>query len=202
MTAARHLLLLLAIQLFFIAPNLVSTQNPPAQTPTAEGNFRPCTVNPVLGNTSKAKPQKKSKHPIAPEPLPACLELKGEAIEVQEFLQSVVREFQWRVGESRASEDTWSFLRYLDAEELEKYADTKVLVEPVQFTGGKVAVLIRTQDAGDGYVRVQVSTHFQGNGKSTDKFSGQPTTVWSLKSKGLLEQELIGALQTRFKHAA
>jgi hypothetical protein len=202
MTAARHLLLLLAIRLFFIAPNLVSTQNPPAQPPMAEGNFRPCTVNPVLGNTSKAKPQKKSKHPIAPEPLPACLELKGEAIEVQEFLQSVVREFQWRVGESRASEDTWSFLRYLDAEELEKYADTKVLVEPMQFTGGKVAVLVRTQDAGDGYVRVQVSTHFQGNGKPTDKFSGQPATVWSLKSKGLLEQELIGALQTRFKHAA
>jgi hypothetical protein len=45
---------------------------------------------------------------------------------VQEFLQSVVREFQWRVGENHASEDTWSF------------------VEPVEFTGGKVAVLLRT----------------------------------------------------------
>lgn len=132
----------------------------------------------------------------------ACLELKGEPIEVQEFLQSVVREFQWRVGENHASEDTWFLVRYLNEEELEKYADTKVLLEPVEFTGGKVAVLVRTQDAGDGFVRVQISAHFQGNGKSTDKFSSQPGTVWPLNSKGTLEQELMGALQTHFKHAA
>jgi hypothetical protein len=36
----------------------------------------------------------------------------------------------------------------------------------------------------------------------TDQFSGQPATMWPLNSKGILEQELIGALQTRFKHAA
>jgi hypothetical protein len=54
----------------------------------------------------------------------------------------------------------------------------------------------------DGYVRVQVNTHFQGNGKCTDKFPGQPATMWPLFSKDILEQELIGALQTRFKHAA
>jgi hypothetical protein len=35
-----------------------------------------------------------------------------------------------------------------------------------------------------------------------DKFSCQPATLWPLKSKGVLEQELIGALQTRFRHAA
>jgi hypothetical protein len=72
----------------------------------------------------------------------------------------------------------------------------------LEFTGGKVAVLLRTQELNEGYVRVQISTHFQGNGKPTDKFSGQPATMWPLSSKGILEQELIGALQTRFKHAA
>ena len=30
----------------------------------------------------------------------------------------------------------------------------------------------------------------------TDKFSGQPATMWPLNSKTILEQELIGALQT------
>jgi hypothetical protein len=77
------------------------------------------------------------KHLVAPETLPVCLELKGEPIEVQEFLQSVVREFQRRVGESHASEDAWSFIRYLNDEDLKKYAETKVLLEPVEFTGGK-----------------------------------------------------------------
>jgi hypothetical protein len=202
MSAALRLLLLAAIQTFFLANNLASIQNSPAQSTVASANSRACTVNPVLGNNSKSKPQKKSKQPVAPEPLPACLELKGEPIEVQEFLQSVVREFQWRVGENHASEDTWSFVRYLNDEELEEYADTKVLLEPVEFTGGKVAVLIRTQDLADGFVRVQISARFQGNGKPTEKFSGQPATLWPLNSKNILEQELIGALQTRFKHAA
>jgi hypothetical protein len=80
----------------------------------------------------------KSKHLLATEPLPAWVALKGEPIEVQEFLQSVVREFQWRVGENHASEDTWSFVRYLNDCE--------------------------------GYVRVQISTHFQGYGNRPASF--------------------------------
>jgi hypothetical protein len=142
----------------------------------ASGNSRACTANPVLEGNSKSRPQKKSKHPLAPEPLPTCLELKGEPIEVQEFLQSVVREFQWRVGENHASEDTWSFVRCLNDEDLEKYADSKVLLEPVEFTGGKVAVLLRTQELNEGYVRVHISTHFQGNGNRPTSFpaSRQP----------------------------
>ena len=138
---------------------------------------------------------------MPPEPAPACLEVKGEGIEIQEFLQSMTREQQWRVGENHASEDTWSFVRYLGEEDLEKYADTKVLTEPVNFSGGKVAILVRTSDIADGYVRVQVSTRFQGEGKTSDKVLGQPGTVWPLNSKGVLEQEILGALQTRFHHA-
>jgi hypothetical protein len=76
----------------------------PRENTVASSNSRACTENPVL-EYSKAKLQKKLKHPVAPEPLPACVELKGDAIEVQEFLQPVVREFQWRVGESHASVD-------------------------------------------------------------------------------------------------
>jgi hypothetical protein len=50
---------------------------------------------------------------------------------------------------------------------------------------------LRTQELNEGYVRVQISTHFQGNGKPSYKFSGQPATMWPLNSKGILEQELI-----------
>jgi hypothetical protein len=31
--------------------------------------------------------------------------------------------------------------------------------------------------------------------------ASQPATMWPLNSKGILEQEPIGALQIRFKHA-
>ena len=164
MFLAFHLLLLAAFQTCFLAHNLMSIQSTPSRGVGTSGNSRACMANPVLEGNSKSKPQKKSKHPLAPEPLPACLELKGEPIEVHECLQSVVREFQWRVGENHASEDTWSFVRYLNDEDLEKYADSKVLLKPVEFTGGKLAVLLRTQELNEGAVRVHISTHFQGNG--------------------------------------
>ena len=153
---AFHLLLLAASQTFFLADNLMS--------------IRALARRILFTGQLQIQASEKSKHLLATEPLPAWVELKGEPIEVQEFLQSVVREFQRRAGENRASEDTWSFVRYLNDCE--------------------------------GYVRVQTSTHFQGYGKPTGEFSGQAATRWPLNPKGILEQELIGVLQTRFKHAA
>jgi len=149
--------------------------------------------------SNKGKHAQKSKHPLPPEPAPACLELKGEGIEVQEFLQNTAREQQWRIGENHASEDTWTFLRYFNPDELTRYADTNVLNEPVKFTGGKAAVLVRTSDIENGYVRVQVTAHFLGNGKSSDKVWGQPSDVWPLNSRGVLEQEILKPLQTEYK---
>jgi hypothetical protein len=176
----------------------------PAQTPapaTAVGTSaltRTCSTNPVLPPPTSKKGKHKNTS-VAPEPPPTCLEVKGEGIEVQEFLQNSAREESWRIGENRASEDTWSFVRYFDVDELEKYCNTKVLIEPVKFTSGKVAVTVRTTDLTDGYDRVQISTHFTGEGVSTDKTWAQPGSVWNLISKGVLEKELMAALQVRYK---
>jgi hypothetical protein len=161
---------------------------------------RSCSAYPVLGPATPKKAAHKPKHPLPAEPLPTCLEVRGEGIEVQEFLQNAAREETWRLGENHVSEDTWTYVRYFDPEELEKYADTKVLLEPVKFTSGKAAVIVRTTEIGDGYTRVQISTHFEGEGRSTDKAWGQPASVWPLNSKGVLEQELLTVLQTKYKH--
>ncbi len=195
-------LLLLATQMALPVTSL--SHAAAAQAGSATGtaaNTRACSANPVLAPSGKAKGTKKSKHPLPAEPLPACLEVKGEPIEIQEFLQSAVRELQWRIGENHASEDSWNFVRYLNEEELAKYGDTKVLIEPVEFTSGKAAITIRTTELAGGYARVQIATHFQGEGKSTDKVWAQPGNSWPLRSKGVLEQELMSALETRYKHA-
>lgn len=173
--------------------------SPAAKNVSANSLTRPCSVNPVLAPTAAKKSSHKSKQPLSPEPLPACIEAKGEGIEVQEFLQNTAREQTWRIGENHSSEDSWSFVRYFNPDELEKYADLKVLLEPVKFTSGKAAVIVRTTDLADHYARVQISANFQGEGKSTDKTWAQPTSQWSLASKGVLEQELISALQARYK---
>lgn len=111
----------------------------------------------------------------------------------------MARQQAWRIGENRASDDTWSYVRYLDLDDLEKFADTKVLIEPVNFSNGKAAVTIRTSDLGDRYVRVQISARFQGEGRSADKISPQPASSWPLNSKGVLEQELVQALQSGYR---
>ena len=172
-----------------------ATRQSAAQTTSAA--TRPCSSNPVLPPPASKK--HKSKQPVTPEPAPACLEVQGEGIEVQEFLQNTAREQTWHIGENRTTEDTWSFIRYFNPDELEKYADTKVLLEPVKFTSGKAAVTVRTSELADGYSRVQISTRFTGEGSSTDKTWAQPATSWTLNSKGVLEQEFVTVLQARYK---
>lgn len=169
---------------------------PPAPATTAG---RPCSANPVLTYSPKKKNARKPKHPQPPEPAPTCLEVKGDPLGIQEFLQNLAREQSWRVGENHASEDMWSFVRYFNPDELDTYADTKVLIEPVKFTSGKAAATVRTTDIGGEFVRVQISVHFQGEGKSTDPTWAQPATVWPLTSKGVFEQELLTAIETRYK---
>jgi hypothetical protein len=161
---------------------------------------RACSANPVLGSSGQIKQGHKTKHPLPAEPPPACLEMKGEALETQETLQAVVRDLKWQVHENHVSEDSWTFVRSLNVEELENYADTKVLLEPVEFEYGKAALMVRTADIGQGFVRVQISAQIQGEGKSADTVVKQPVSSWPLRSKGTLEQELIAALRGRYKH--
>ena len=191
---------LVAVGTVLLGAALAAQTSPTVNTTVAtSGPTRPCSANPVLSPGTTKKGAHKPKHPLPTEPPPACIEVRGEGIEVQEFLQTTAREETWRLTESHVSEDTWTYVRNFDPDELEKYADTTVSLEPVKFTAGKAAVTVRTTEIGDGYSRVQISAHFQGEGKSADKVMGQPSSVWPLKSKSVLEQELLTALQTRYK---
>ena len=177
----------------------VAQQPQPPAIATSPTTTRPCSANPVLAYVPSKKSAKRLKNPPPSEPAPVCIEVKGEPLGIQEFLQNVAREQSWRIGENHTSEDMWSFVRYFNPYELETYADTKVTTEPVTFTSGKGATTVRTADLGDEFVRVQVSVHFQGEGKSADPNLKQPATVWPLKSKGVFEQQLVAALQTRYR---
>lgn len=194
-TKAQSCLLFLAIS---VCPMSVRSQEPTPPASSEIAATRPCSANPVLAY-SPGKKAKKLKHPLPPEPPPICIEVKGDPLGIQEFLQNLAREQLWRMGESHASEDMWSFVRYFNPEELDTYAETKVLLEPVSFTSGKASTTVRTTDLGGDFVRVQISVHLQGEGKSTDPTWKQPSTTWPLNSKGVLEKELVTALQIRYK---
>jgi hypothetical protein len=182
----------------YACPISLRSQEPSAPATSNLRATRPCTANPVLVY-SPGKKAKKLKHALPPEPAPTCVEVKGDPLGIQEFLQNLAREQLWRMGENHASEDMWSFVRYFNPEELDTYADTKVLIEPVVFTSGKASATVRTTELGGEFVRVQISVHLLGEGKSTDPTWKQPATVWPLTSKGVLEKELVAALETRYK---
>ena len=192
--------LLFAGLLSFGAFLMAQTPTAPAPAPGTTAFTRPCSANPVLPSSkSKKEGSHKMKHPLPPERLPTCIEARGEPLEIQEFLQGMARQQSWRIGQNHDSEDMWSFVRYLNTDELERFADTKVLIEPVDFTSGKAVVIVRTTDIGEGYARVQISAQILGQGKSTEKAMGQPASEWPLNSKGVLEQELVTAVQTTYK---
>lgn len=191
--------LLLAGLFLCSADALALPQNAPENPTSAIVATRPCSANPVLVAVEKKKGSRHSNRPLPAQPAPVCIEVRGQGLEIQEFLQDLAREQLWRVGENRVSEDTWTYVRYFGPDELEKYADTKILIERVQFTGGKAAVTLRTTDIGEGFSRVQIVAQFQGEGSVRDRLGGQPGSVWSLNSKGVLEQELVTSLQTRYK---
>ena len=196
--AAANVSLLVTVMCFCIVP-AVSHQPPPLASLPVNTESRSCSANPVLTYVPSKKTAKKLKNPPPPEPVPTCIEIKGEPLGIQEFLQDMAREQSWRIGENHTAEDLWSFVRYFNPDELEIYADTKVTTEPVKFTVGKAATVIRTSDIGGEFVRVQISVHIQGEGKSADTTLKQPATVWPLNSKGVFEQQLVSALQTRYK---
>lgn len=171
-----------------------------AQPNTTSANTRACTANPVLAPAAKQKGHRQSKNHSSPGPLPVCIEIQGEALEIQEVFQSIAREKQWRIHESHATEDSWTFVRYLNTDELYNFADTSVLIQPVNFEDGKAAVVVRTVDIGSGFVRIQVSAQFEGEGKSADKTMKQPATTWPLTTKGVMEKEMLAALEARYQH--
>jgi hypothetical protein len=158
---------------------------------------RPCSSNPGLPPDSKAaKESPKNKSAGTPSTPPACLEVKGAPVELQEFLQAFIRDQKWRISQEQASVESLSFVRYLEPEELARFAHTEILGGRIAWTEGKVGVQMTIAEAADGFTRIQVAAKFQGKGSSNQHLA-RPTNLWPLASRGTLEGSMIAALESR-----
>jgi hypothetical protein len=165
-----------------------------SQSPT---HTRPCSSNTSLPPDSKAaRESPKNKSAEAPARPSACLEVKGNPNELQEFLQALIRDQKWRIGRERASAESRSFVRYLEPEELARFAHTEILGGRIVWTEGKAALQVTTSEAADGFTRVQIAAKFLGKGNSKERFA-RPTDFWPLVSRGTLEGSMIAALESR-----
>jgi hypothetical protein len=186
---------LLVLFLFSIAyDSAASSEASNSQSPK---HTRPCSSNTSLPADSKAaKESPKNKSTEAPARPPACLEVKGDPVELQEFLQALIRDQKWHIGQEQASAERWSFVRYLEPEELARFAHAEILGGRIVWTEGKAAVQVTTSEAAEGFTRVQIATKFLGKGNAKERFA-RPTDFWPLVSRGTLEGSMIAALESR-----
>jgi hypothetical protein len=181
-----------------LVPELAASQNPPDTPSRANGPTRSCTAPlPMTKSGEGATHSTEENASDALKALPGCVEVRAKPQDIQEFLRSMTREQRWRTAQEQFTSDSWSFVRYLEARELQSLAKTDILGGRIVWAEGKAAVQVKTSDAGDGFTRVQVTAKFQGKGESKNQFA-RPTDIWPLASRGTLEGGMVAALESRF----
>jgi hypothetical protein len=136
---------------------------------------------------------------LAISTVPSCIEVRETALATQEYLQLLVRDLRWNIGDEQASEEFWTFTVYLGSDDVPAY--TKPPVDPkVSWSGGKAVVNVRTIELPDGFTRIVVKAKFDGFGEPEDKFAPKRSS-WPLPSSGVLESKLTAAARNRFSAA-
>ena len=171
-----------------------------AQNPERGADLRPCTTGAQESGDGKkpANPRKKNAAQEKTNSGAACLEVHSSSLDVQEHVQSFVRDQKWHVGDEQIGEAFLSFSMALTKDDLLGYATPDAAAAHVQWRSGKVVVLVKTADLADGFVRIIVGAHFEGFGESDDSFAMQRAS-WNLASNGKLEALLISGLQAHYR---
>jgi hypothetical protein len=164
----------------------------PARDAAKTSGTRPCIPKPP-----EEKPMKVSATAAA-ETASACLEIHAKPADIFDFLKDMLKEQGRSIGVQQRSGNTWSYVRHLEKNELEQFARTEILGGRIAWTEGKARVTVGTEDAGDGFARVNVAASFQGQGETSLPLQ-RPMDWWPLASKGTLEGGLIAALESHFK---
>jgi hypothetical protein len=185
--------------------------NTPAVTSTGSATLRQSAgvpANPVryckpgsdepLGKKKSSSPKKKSRAAV-PSAGSGCIEIQQSALQVQEFLQKVVRDLRWAVANEQATEDFWNFSIPIDAEELAAYTMPSPELR-ISWSAGKASLNVRTNELSDGYTRVLITAKFEGYGKQEDAFAPKRES-WPLTSNGEIEAKLITSLKDHFAAA-
>jgi hypothetical protein len=159
---------------------------------------RPCAARKESSKSARKDKTKGKGTAGSEEAAIACLEAKDSALNIQEFFQSYLRAQAWRFGEERIVADGWIFARYLDKDELLQFAKEGPFAGNVTWTEGKAIVLLVTRKLDDGFTHVEISARMQGFGQNVDRFA-PPRDSWNLDSSGVLEKNLIAALEDHCK---
>jgi hypothetical protein len=167
------------------------------QSTAAKPVVKPCADSWSDSGSQAKKHRPKSSTKKAHQEAGACIELAFSTLEIQEYLQSYARTQQWKVSESAVNEDSWTFSRELDKDELLRDTTEDSNKKRVEWTGGTVRVHVNTVQLPDGYSRTIVRGIFRGYGRSIDQFAIQKE-YWELDSNNNLENSIVSVVRTHF----
>jgi len=170
----------------------------PSQDPGTRVVARPCAAGwDRTGPEAKKKRPKNAKED-ALKKTAGCVELAFPPLEVQEYLQSYVRNQQWKIGEEHLTEESWSFSRELSKDELLRFTKKNANLTRVNWSGGEALVQISTVQVAEGFARTVIHASFRGYGQNADQFA-QQREYWELESNNNLESSIRSALEAHFK---
>jgi hypothetical protein len=179
-----------------VPPSLEVARGTPMQAVAA----RPCSSPASDSNLSK-KPNKnkRTKSDLAPPAeTVSCVEVHSGILDVQEFLERFVRNQEWTLLDERADEQTLTYIRKLQTNELLNYTNSRGNRDAVVWTGGKAFIQMKTTTLSQGFTRIEIVVTFEGHGENQDSFA-PPKETWPLESNGSLETALITAVENHFR---
>jgi hypothetical protein len=189
----------LLISLFLLIPSMDAVPGLAQQSPASAAAVRPCKVDPgssagVRGWT-KGRKKKGEDKPI--DEASACLEVRFLPLDIQEYLQTYVREQHWKISKEHVGEQNLIFSRELNKDELLGYTKHDNAWDRIIWSGGSAVIQLQTTEVEGGYTRATITARFQGHGENKDKFA-IPREFWPLESNGTLESSLSAAFEKHF----
>lgn len=167
------------------------------QNPSPKPVVRPCADSWNDSGSKTKKSGRKNSGKETPQETGACIELALSTLEIQEYLQSLVRTRQWKISGERITEESWTFSMELGKDEFLRATTEDSRNKGVEWTGGIVRVHMNTAELPDGYSRTIVQARFRGYGRSVDQFATQKE-YWELESTNNFENSIISAIRSHF----
>jgi hypothetical protein len=180
---------------FLLMPESVAA---PRQDAAPAVVARPCAEGWESTEPGAKKKRPKNAKDISENKIAACIELAVPQLEIQEYLQSYFRSQEWKIGQEHLTEDSWTFSRELNKEELLSATNKNTSAARVKWTGGVAFVHISTVQVADGFARTVIRARFRGYGQNADQFA-QQHEYWELESNGNLESSTSSALKAHFR---
>ena len=185
-----------------LAVQIVEAQAAVQDNSSGKVMTRPCSMVPAAAASKPSKRTSRNKRKNSGEtvsiPPTRCLEVLSAGLDIQEYLQTYIRDQKWQLDDEHVAEDAWTFYRNLGKDELLSATKSDANNLRVTWTSGKAFFQVRTAELAGGFTRVSISASFQGYGENLDHFA-PPRESWPLNSNGTLEAQLLYALDTHLK---